>query len=493
MTKKLRTHTDDQLGARLGEAISARVEAISTMPLENVRVRALVVDRPLGRRRWAALATAVFLVGGLGTAASIRVAQSHKPTRVQVVSPTVDAALPHLVAHADGWRPVMYMSAAEMLPSPPQLSAHVRNGRTWFDVTTTNGTGALPVELDPRVETIAIGAATGQMVKQGGSFFIVWNVGGQRFRAYGNGVPGQETLDALAAVPSDPARLVSTAFPHGFTATITEALGDRYQINYAPSANAQPLREVNISVSSRPQYFEDYMQGRKTIDRGGRRYYVQPTAGVTVNDVVFRIGNAVVNVGASSSADDLLAFVDTITEATPADWAQIEALPSMMNGPGPYGPPPNVLVDGDIGATHYELITDDKGESCTSLTLHLAKQTVPYCIPNSDADPFRLLHARAVGDETLVFGVDAPDPRDNHVVRVIDADGDIVAEDVTTDTHGIDGRAFALTLPADSVAPFTVELYDFDREWFTSGDTQPDSYVRPGSAPLASKVVQPDR
>jgi hypothetical protein len=128
----------------------------------------------------------------------------------------------------------------------------------------------------------------------------------------------------------------------------------------------------------------------------------------------------------------------------------------------------------------------------TSLTLHLAQQTFPYCIPANDSGPFRLLHARRVGDETLVFGVDAPDPRDNHVVRVIDAEGDIVAEDVTTDATGVDGRAFALTLPADSVAPFTVELYDFDREWFTAGETVPDSFVRPGSAPIASNTVQVD-
>ena len=92
---------------------------------------------------------------------------------------------------------------------------------------------------------------------------------------------------------------------------------------------------------------------------------------------------------------------------------------------------------------------------------------------------------------TVVYGVDAPDERDNHVVRVTDAAGDVVAEDVTLDQREFTGRAFGLALPIDSVAPFKVELFDFDREWYQSGEELPDTYVRPDSKPLATATVNP--
>jgi hypothetical protein len=77
------------------------------------------------------------------------------------------------------------------------------------------------------------------------------------------------------------------------------------------------------------------------------------------------------------------------------------------------------------------------------------------------------------------------------VVRITDAAGDVVAEDVTLDQRNFTGRAFGLALPSDSVAPFTVELFDYDREWYQSGDQLPDTYIRPGAKPLATAIVKP--
>jgi hypothetical protein len=364
MTEKLRTPTDDQLGTLLGEAISARVDAIAADSLGRAGVSGVVVTRPT-RRRWAALAAVVVLVGGLGAAASIRVAsRPTKPTPIQVVSPTVETALPHLVAHAEGWRPMSYLAAANTTPSRLEPTFHVRNGRTWFVVQSADDQ-VFSFPSEGRALPISVGAATGQLVEHGNSWEIRWELGGQRFRASGNGAgnrsPSPDTLDALAALPSDPARIAGVAFPHGFTATRVERPTGGYQLHYVPRDSRQQIRQLSINVMSPLPFFDDYKGGMRFVDRGDRRYYV-PTDVGGLSTVIFRLKNSFVHVGVGSSVNDLLDFADTIIEATPEEWAEIVALPESFKA-GPYEPPPNVLVDGDIGAVHYELIADDRSES----------------------------------------------------------------------------------------------------------------------------------
>ena len=50
------------------------------------------------------------------------------------------------------------------------------------------------------------------------------------------------------------------------------------------------------------------------------------------------------------------------------------------------------------------------------------------------------------------------------------------------------GRPFVIELPTDTVAPFTVELYNFDRAWFVANSHDPD-LLQDGAKPFATATV----
>jgi hypothetical protein len=81
---------------------------------------------------------------------------------------------------------------------------------------------------------------------------------------------------------------------------------------------------------------------------------------------------------------------------------------------------------------------------------------------------------------------------ENQVVRVTDAEGDVVGEVVAYDQRLLKGRAFAFPLDKESVGPFTVELFDFDRTWYSENfdkNNEYDSFVSDEAEPILQLPV----
>ena len=106
--------------------------------------------------------------------------------------------------------------------------------------------------------------------------------------------------------------------------------------------------------------------------------------------------------------------------------------------------------------------------------------------------PIRFAKATEVAGVPFVFGLATAESADGYVVRVVDANGDELSQDTTYEQEARDGYSFAVPLPNDAVGPFTVELYDFDREWYDSTFDDRDGglpYLKPGSSKIASTTV----
>jgi hypothetical protein len=418
---------------------------------------------------------------------------------VQVASTENDRFPVKLIARDPGYKVKMFYSSLFGPGGPPlQSGLHLWDGSVWIDVrperTEISGLPTVGVKL------VVIGGVAAQIIedKSAGFSTIRWKVDGQAVVGYAN-LFGPDQADALSALGQ--IRLVENTLvfekgPSRFSAVALEDEPNQYGVNV--SEVKDHTVSLHYSVGTAPSYARDYLVGDQPVKRGNRLYYLLSVSeGYT--QVSFRFGQAEVFVSGQVTQDRLLAFADTLTEATPEEWEEIVAK-KFSNELSEEIRTDNLLIDGqldedDPASAEFEfiapLVKDAEKAECVKVIFSVKVQNKTSCIDRNSAEQFRLLESVTVDGVTVVYGVDAPDERDNHVVRVTDAAGDVVAEDVTLDQRNFSGRAFALALPTDSVAPFTVELFDFDREWYSAGEDLPDTYVRPDSTPIASAKLVP--
>jgi hypothetical protein len=424
-------------------------------------------------------------------------ATKHNQTRtVEVASADSDRFAVKLIAHDPEFKVFGFFSAPFGAMRRPLNGLHVRNGTVWIDVRLES-----PEMVGPTATTgkpVKIGRATGELAEDKNANFtaVRWTVDGQPVAGFTElGLAQPEVLAALGQIRFVDNKLVFEQGPSKFSAVPLEDDPNVYNVNL--SGVKKQAEYVNYSVGTMRAYDSDYLVNQSIVKRGSRAYYLPPSQ-EQYSQVSFQFGSAIVNVSGQVSSDRLLSFADTITEATPEEWETLLAL-NLNNGPIAI-PSKNVLIDGPLdednsSSPKFELVmppTDEqKQPDCVTVVFTVKDENKTSCIAKNSTEQFRLLESVTADGVTVVYGVDAPDERDNHVVRVTDAAGDVVAEDVTLDQRNFTGRAFGLALPNDSVAPFTVELFDFDREWYQSGDQLPDTYVRPGSKPLATATVVP--
>jgi hypothetical protein len=418
---------------------------------------------------------------------------------VQVASADSDQFAVKLFARDPDFKVSMFYRGQQMIDPNQQGGLHLSNGSVWIDVRPfpPQMAGLNPKNGKP----VTVGALSGELTEDISSdqTTVHWTVDEKPIVGYGRlfGPAKAEVLVALGQIRFLNSKLVFERGTSKFSAVALEQDPNRYDVNLTGVKNR--AEQLNYSVQINPSYAADYLATLKFTKRGNRTYYLLPANG-GFSQVSFRFGTAAVYVSGQVTQDRLLDFADTIGEATPKEWESVLEHRIENGQTAEEIPSKQVLIDGILdednrASANFELAVpppdEQKQKDCITVVFTVKEQNKTSCIDKNSTEQFRLLETFTADGVTVVYGVDAPDERDNHVLRVTDAAGDVVAEDVTLDQRDFTGRAFGLALPNDSVAPFTVELFDYDREWYQSGEELPDTYVRPGSKPLATAIVKP--
>jgi hypothetical protein len=509
---------EEQLAISLRAAISHRVEttlerssfdAVPSSHEMTPRWEPEQIASPTGHRAKTSRAKKI----GLSVAAIVGVvtpvfaltrptlfASKSTPTQVvQVASAESDQFAVKLFARDPDFKVSMFYSSLPMLDPNQQGGLHLSNGSVWIDVRLAppQMAGLSPKSGQP----VTLGGVSGELIEDSDSDLttVRWTVDEKSIVGYGGlyGSAKAEVLVALGQIRVLNDKLLFERGTSKFSAVALEQDPNQYGVALTGIKNR--AEQLNYSVQIDPSYAADYLANLKFIKRGNRTYYLLPASG-GFSQVSFRFGTASVYVSGQVTQDRLLDFADTIREATPKEWEMVRERRFENEPTAEEIPSDNLLVDGQLdednrASANFELVVpppdEQKQKDCVTVVFTVKEQNKTSCIDKNSTEQFRLLETFTADGVTVVYGVDAPDERDNHVVRVTDAAGDVVAEDVTLDQRNFSGRAFGLALPNDSVAPFTVELFDYDREWYQSGEELPDTYVRPGSRPLATAIVKP--
>lgn len=251
-----------------------------------------------------------------------------KPTDtqiVQVASAEDDRFPVKLIARDPGYK-VKYFYSSFFGPGGRTLRGglHLRNGSVWIDVrpepTEISGLPTVGVKL------VVIGGVPAQLIenKPAGYTTIRWTVDSQAVRGYANlfGADQPDALAALSQIRLLDSKLVFQPGPSKFSAVELEDDPNQYGVNVSGGKNQTD--SLNYSVGVAPSYANDYLVDDQIIKRGKRTYFLNsPPEGFM--QVSFRFGQAEVSVSGQVTKDRLLAFADTLTEATPDEWAEIVA------------------------------------------------------------------------------------------------------------------------------------------------------------------------
>jgi hypothetical protein len=505
--------TDEMLGNHLRNAVTTRVDTTlaptsvsASVATTHFTTRSTGTAAGEGSSRRKKIGLSLAAVAGL-TAPLFALtrptlfASKRADTQIVQVASAEDQRFPlKLTAHDPG-----YVVSTFRPPTPTneitlQSGLHLSNGSRFIDVTLQPASIQIP---QPTGGTeVLVGTEPGYLVENKTEKFmnVHWKLGGHTITAWGMALGSEraELLAVLGQIRLEGDKLAFTPNGNKFTAVPLE-LGQNnyYQIGFSPIKLRSNLDLISLTVSPAPSYLDDYLSQQTTVLRNGRKYSTfEAPSGPPSSQVSFRLETVIVDLYSQVPLDQLLKFADTVREATAGEWEAV--LEREISDDSI--PPVHTLVDGqldeeDPSSAKFELIAPlvkdaDKSE-CVKVEFSVLDKKKTSCIAKNSTEQFRLLETVTADGVTVVYGVDSPDERDNHVVRVTDAAGDVVAEDVTLDQRNFTGRAFGLALPSDSVAPFTVELFDYDREWYQSGDQLPDTYIRPGAKPLATAIVKP--
>jgi hypothetical protein len=489
MNQQTHMPTDDRIASLLRDAVSTRVDQLldaaapsSPMPVATV-----------SRRRWLVPIVAALSTLAVGGGVVHQLAQQRTPSIVDVAVRADATDEPRFVLNDAGFKAVAFQRYSNVGNDSPAM-VHLRNGRTWFDVTIVTSADSMEIPEVVTKKSVAVGDGDATLELAKGLWAVRWTRNEVQFRAFGKDEPDQTVFDVLNVIRSDSPRTVALVpqFPHGFTGSLVDQTIAGYYVGLKSEARSADGPDVSLRVSPERPFASDYQEGMRRVQRNGRTYVLRPVAGGPGRAAGFVVSFSndgyEFSLSSSGTEDQVLALAEKVRPATAKEWAEIEALPAFAGSYGPasstFRTPPPVL-DGDVDGTPFTITSPITKSGCSKLVFRAERSSFEACIPDSSASPFRLLSSTIVNKRIVVFGV-TPAAGENQVVRIVDANGDVVAEDVTIDQELIDGRAFALDLPADAVAPFSAELYEYDRAWYADSEPEPDSFVKPGTTPIAT-------
>ena len=483
---QIEVHVRVALNRRTDFVLGGPVIAASPTSAEDVRFRG-------GRRqtkRRIGVAAAVFVVSAIAVSDILR----HSPSSrtVKVVANRPQQTLARLALHTPTYRLLNFGSYQSNEPNGRLSGVHVRNGVDWFDVDVSRQADDAS---GPGSTELAIGVSSGRLYQEPTSWHITWDVGGKHLTAYGLGTVTPKTISTLALASVHPDGIGFTSLPSGYIATDLPIGVEGYGATY--STGRKNVADVSLEVQTHGPFAADYFAAEQ-VQRGTRSYSINTYKDHKdrgLNSESFRTvswldGPMLVQVSGWIPSAELLNLADTVAPASPQEWADMIELDGKLAAPSVFS-----LLDGSLDATSWEFLSHVRtdGARCQPVEFVVGTTTsTQSCAPDSSDGPVRLLQATRVEGSLVVYGLTDADGSDSYVIRVIDeATNEEVAEDVTQDELQIAARAFVLPLDAGATGPFTVEVYEFERQWFIDNhDTRTDnSYLRPDSDPVESATV----
>jgi hypothetical protein len=507
MTEELLSHpelTDEVVGEQLRAAVGYRVDSVLGPAVASIPA----FTRPnqkRGRSKVVAMSMCALTVLGFGTRQGLQLAKDRKPKELIVASdtPLTKSTEPRMVLRSDRY---VLANLQRNIPDPTSGEALQLTSKTteiYLQVVSAAEFNAR--SQDPRTTPIQVGSNTGRIDRSDKWWTIAWTADGVGITASGSGTPDNTLVDSfgLLKVQGDK-RFAPESLPKGFNVKrMTQRIG--YNVYYDDPKRQGFQNIVGIGVN----LFEEGDGSMPTLDgpkvdgltvskaeRNGRSYvltsYQLPAPSKAQDVRVFwRDGNYVVSFSAPGSIDDVLALADNVQPATASEWKAAMATSTDEESRS------TVLkkgrVDDEVG-TKFTLQADavDSSTNCRTVALRWNDLELGACLSDDSKELVRMLKVTNVEGQPVVFGILSDESPENQVVRITDAEGDVVGEEVAYDQRLLNGRAFAFPLDTRAVGPFTVELFDFDRAWYSENfdkTSENGSFVSDEAEPILQLPV----
>jgi hypothetical protein len=189
----------------------------------------------------------------------------------------------------------------------------------------------------------------------------------------------------------------------------------------------------------------------------------------------------------------MVKLADSVREVDDETFARVVTSHSFMNNSTFSNVPKKVpaanVLEGTIDGVTWKLTAGETPveKQCQKLTFSGPEEPFTDCIPENPKAEFVSLGAASVGapnPKTVVFGV----VKDTlEIIRVRNNEGVVVGEDFSIENGYLDGRAFAIELPANTEGQLTVEGYSYDDD---VADSLPENQFLPDEAkPLATTTI----
>jgi hypothetical protein len=461
--------TEEQIGERLHHAVDSRVNSVlGSVPVPAPSLAMHSAGRV--RSKVLAISICVLTVLGVGARQGIEMAQNEKEEELVVASDTTAArgSVPRMVLRSSEYVIANYQRLVKDLTY--RDSARLTSRAKKIPEAYLYLSADVVVSRNPAAKPLQIGKVAGTLERYNGSWMISWPLGELRVSASGRGSPSDALVDLLASVRvGNDQKFVRESLPNGFSVTPGTQPTDGYNIFYNEAKSSKFLNGLLLGVNVFDADGPLLALPVEQVNRNGRAYSLmqEPSvAGTTQTYVWWPEGTHIVSISVQGSTEEVLALADQVQPATAAAWKAV-----LRSSPYETEKPVRLRtgeVDDELG-TRFTLEADVVGApgECRTIALRWIDHEVEACVNDDSKELVRVLRVTNVEGLPVVFGVLSNASPENQVVRVTDAEGDVVGEEVAYDALSIKGRAFAFPLDKRAVAPFTVEIFDFDRVWYT--------------------------
>ncbi len=431
-----------------------------------------------------------------------------------VVVSTSSSAIPKYIVGGLDEKDIQtaYFYGPKTLQSFGTKQLRLRRGKASIDVATFGGFSNYqsPNGENATITPIQIGAHQGKRIvlPPGTSNEIhtqyEWSVPEGELSASAEGIREPELLDILASI-------TRTTFNSAAETVIT--VGNKTGFVLAGEATDPawtyfimygPKRQFRFAVSPASSLAEDsFAQAKKVKGVSGREYGIGATWRGRASSLTWIDSTGVelllgMNVDTGLAVTDqqfneLVKLADSVREVDDETFAKVVAHRSMVNNINfsnvPKKAPMANVLDGTIDGVAWKLTAGETplGKECQKIILSGPTKPFNDCIPENPKDDFVSLGAANVGTsnpKTVVFGV-VKDTME--IIRVRNSEGTLIGEDFSIENGYLDGRAFAIELPAAVTGELTIEGYSYDND---VAESLPETQFLPNDAkPLASKTV----
>ncbi len=493
-------NTDDEIGELLRAAVSHRVDHVLTTEASTTSATAIAraaKKSKTRKRTYFALGTLTF--GALGTTGAVQMAsrETKTPTQISNVSSSTD--IPQYLLPASTGFEQIYFSSIPNLAIMGMIVPVTGPKDERFEISSP---AAIP--HSGAVTDVVIGSSKGQWYTNRSFDWwgIEWTIGERTVSAQGSGQPSAELIAALGSITYDPSRGIATINANGFSAGAPYSPTALYSVTY----QTVPQR-IGAELTVFPQGNDSALRidpASAQIQRGTRKYLVEKGRSFssdlqmidranlkdrTTTGVVWKDPSGyVIRFSVEATQDQALDLADQIRQATDEEWKKATK-PRVFDAA--------MVLDGAIGKTTWVLQAGQRtvDTTCQPFELKWSDKLVSTCVPvtaSPTSATFRALKMANVADANIVFGA-LPSGEDPRVIRVMDANGSLLAQDLTVEDSTTDGQVFAIALPS-TAKNITVEIHEFDVDWFQQADEnnttdKETSLLNPDSKALTSKQV----